>query len=61
MSEKPDHPAVAESAPQPVTYCFNLEDIQSVHIEAVAMTVVVPKPPPRFTVQIVVVPKPPPR
>jgi len=67
MIDKPDPAAVTGSndvcAPSdPVTYNFDLDDIQSINISAIAaMTVVVPKPPPRFNVCIVVVPKPPPR
>jgi hypothetical protein len=51
----------AASAPETVTYEFDVDEIQSINISEVAMGVVVPKPPPRFAVQIVVVPKPPPR
>ncbi|HEY8586468.1 MAG TPA: hypothetical protein VIL60_07010 [Rhodanobacter sp.] len=49
------------SAPETVTYEFDVDQIQSINISQIAMGVVVPKPPPRFAVQIVVVPKPPPR
>lgn len=56
-----DTPLCPPPDPEPVTYSFELDEIQSVNITAIAaMTVVVPKPPPRFNVCIVVVPKPPP-
>ncbi|MGY3040247.1 hypothetical protein ACVWWQ_001870 [Rhodanobacter sp. TND4EL1] len=60
MAKKPSEQSVDERGQEAVTYCFDLDDIQSINIMAVAMAVVVPKPPPRFAVKIVVVPKPPP-
>lgn len=60
MISKRNDPSVAEPTQDAVTYCFDIDQIQSINIRAVAMSVVVPKPPPRFEVQIVVVPKPPP-
>ena len=60
MIRKHTEQSVVEPTQEAVTYCFDVDQIQSINITAVAMSVVVPKPPPRFEVQIVVVPKPPP-